>query len=65
MKKPKQLYIIKKYVMANSALHAIKLDKKTPVQDVWIDEDWKKNNIHLTPAIGFEVDNFDTQKDCK
>ena len=36
--------------MAKSASHAIKLDKTTPVDDVWMDEDFKKT---LTSAIGF------------
>lgn len=46
----KKLFVVKKYIMAKSASHAIKLDKKTPVDDVWMDEDFKKI---LTSAIGF------------
>ena len=38
----KKRFIVRKYIMANSALDAIKLDKISPVDDVWIDEDWKK-----------------------
>lgn len=41
-------YIIRKYIMAKSASDAIKLDSKTQVHDVWVDEDWKKQN-----PIGF------------
>ncbi len=55
-KQNKQLYIVRKYIMATSAKSAINLDKKTPVQDVWIDDEWKKNNPkELTPSIGFEI----------
>jgi hypothetical protein len=36
------VYIIRKYVLANSALEAIKLEKNKPVDDVWIDEESKK-----------------------
>lgn len=43
--KTKKLFIIKKYIMANNAKQAIKLDKTTEVDDVWIDPDWQKNNM--------------------
>lgn len=42
--KQEQMYVIKKYIMANSAIEAIKKDKQAPVHDVWVDEDYKKNN---------------------
>lgn len=50
MQKPK-LYIIRKYIKATSAASAIRQDKKTPVHDVWVDEDWKTKS--LSHAIGF------------
>lgn len=55
MIKPKnKLFIVKKYIMAKSAKDAILKDKKTPVDDVWIDEEWKKgNHKELQSAIGF------------
>lgn len=49
----KKQFVIKKYIMAESALQAIKLDKVTPVDDVWVDEDWKKANIMNNP-VGFK-----------
>lgn len=49
--KAKKLFVVKKYIMANSAQQAIRLDKKTPPDDVWVDETWKNNN--LSSAIGF------------
>lgn len=57
MKKFKQkLYVIRKYVMASSASGAIKKEKNQKVDDVWIDDDYKRNMTQkLEPAIGFEV----------
>ena len=39
------MYIVKKYIMAVSALDAIKKSKNCSPDDVWVDEDWKKANI--------------------
>lgn len=55
--KNKDRYIIRKYVYATSAIGAIKLDKKCPVHDVWIDNDYKKEDTELASAIGFNVEN--------
>lgn len=48
-----QRFIVRKYIMAKDAKQAIKLDKTTPVQDVWIDDEWKKLNDDITRNIGF------------
>lgn len=55
MKKPNKdkLFVVKKYIKAKSAAEAIRKDKTTPVDDVWVDEDWKKTNTNLPDAIGF------------
>lgn len=37
-------YIIKKYVMATSAMDAIRKENKHRVDDVWLDEEWVKSN---------------------
>lgn len=39
--------------MAKSASDAIKKDLQTPVDDVWIDEDWKRENMSKC-NIGFK-----------
>jgi len=40
--------------MADSALQAIRKDKKTPVHDVWLDEEWKKLQPQSSvDAIGY------------
>jgi hypothetical protein len=56
VRKPKarnKLFVIRKYVRATSAAEAIRMDKRTAVDDVWIDDTWKAEN--LPGAIGFEV----------
>lgn len=37
-----KLYVIRKYVMAENAEQALKKEKKHPVHDVWLDDDWFK-----------------------
>ena len=59
MKEKPKMYIVKKYIRAISAMQAIKKDRDTPVHDVWVDEDWKKNE--LASAIGFDLG--ETQED--
>jgi hypothetical protein len=55
-KNNKKLFVLRKYVMASNAGEAVRLDKVTKVDDVWIDEEWKKGNANsLAGAIGFEV----------
>lgn len=51
----KKVFIIRKYVRATSAREAILLDKKTQVDDVYIDPDWqRKANEQLASCIGFD-----------
>lgn len=68
-KKPKvsmnKRFVIKKYIFAKSAIDAIKKDKRTPVDDVWVDEQWHKEfgNRELSPAIGFVVQQEDEDEE--
>ena len=40
--------------MAEDASHAIKLEKKMRPDDIWIDEEWKKQNLtNAIDGIGF------------
>jgi len=49
-------FIVKKYIMAKSAKDALRLEKKCQPDDVWVDEDWKKDNPNqLVSAIGFHA----------
>lgn len=47
-----KMYIVRKYIMATSATQAIKKDKITPADEVWLDDEWKNKN--LADAIGFK-----------
>lgn len=49
-KNPNKRFIVRKYIMAQSASDAIKKDKLAPVFDVFIDDDFKKDN-----EIGFNI----------
>lgn len=54
---PYKMFIIKKYVRARSASEAIKLDRTIKPDDVWIDEDWRRNQSdRLADAIGFHYE---------
>jgi hypothetical protein len=53
MKTPPKIFVIRKYITAHSAAEAIRKDKSTPVDDVWIDDDYKKNM--LPAALGFQI----------
>lgn len=57
--KPK-LYVVKKYVKAVSAAEAIRKERKMPVDDVWVDDEWRKNQRDgLAEAIGFKISEKD------
>lgn len=47
-----KLFIVRKYIVAKSALDAIKKDKVSPVADVWVDESFKESQQGAA-AIGF------------
>lgn len=49
-----KLFVIRKYVYAKSAIDAIRKEKKVIVDDIWLDEEWKKNNQISNPIEGFK-----------
>lgn len=55
--KPKlKLFVLKKYIWATSAAHAIRKERHTVPDDVWVDEEWRKGNKdNLADAIGFAL----------
>lgn len=55
MAKLKQ-YIVKKHIMAASALDAIKKERNFKVDDVWMDEEWLKNHSEVSNQVGFQHD---------
>lgn len=44
----KNIFIVRKYVIALSVADAVKKEKKTPVADVWLDEQCKN---YLVDAV--------------
>jgi hypothetical protein len=54
-KKTDKLFIVKKYIWAQDAKQAIRKDKTHPVEDVWIDDEWKRNSNTPKDAMGFYV----------
>lgn len=38
-----KLFVVRKYVKAANASQALKKEKNIKADDVWLDEDWKKN----------------------
>lgn len=49
-----KLYVVRKYIYAPSAEIALKLEKKVPVDDVWVDDKWKELNTQKEDAtIGY------------
>lgn len=64
MKPKPKLFVIRKYIKAYSAAEAIKKDRTTPPDEVWIDDDWKNGNRkELADAIGFKVSKTDSEDD--
>lgn len=45
-------FVVKKYIMAKSAADALKKEKKTAADDVWIDEKWMEE--HDRKIMGFK-----------
>ena len=56
MNKKEKMFVVKKYIMARSAKEALDKDLKTPADDCWVDEEWRKNDKDkLADAIGFQI----------
>lgn len=50
----KKRFVVRKYIMATSAEEAIKKESKIKPDDVWVDDEWKKENPNkLVSCIGF------------
>ena len=49
--KPK-MYIVRKYIKAVDVKQALRKEPTTPVQDLWIDNEWREKS--LADAIGFD-----------
>lgn len=50
----KKMFVIRKYIMAKDASDAIRLDRQAKPDDVYIDPEWKDNQLKQLPsALGF------------
>lgn len=53
--KSQKMFIIRKFIKAASAKDAIRKDSRSPVDEIWIDEDWKRAEIQkLAEPVGFQ-----------
>ena len=49
-----KLFVVRKWVKAKSAKEAIKKEKTQQVDDVWVDDDWRKaQNVETEGKLGF------------
>jgi len=54
-KKPK-LYVVRKYIKALTAADAIRKEKRAPVGEIFVNDDWCKNQSdNLAGAMGFKT----------
>ena len=51
--KDQKRFILRKYVMASNAREALRKDKTSEVDDVWVDDDWKKLHDQANKDVGF------------
>jgi len=61
----KKLFIIQKYIVATSVMHALKIEKNSEVNEIWLDEDWKRAHKPecKNTKVGFNKKNIMTK--CK
>jgi hypothetical protein len=50
-----KLYVVRKYVYAKNAREAIRKERAQNVDDVWLDDDWRKANTELAQSKNFNV----------
>jgi hypothetical protein len=50
-----KLYVVRKYVYAKNAREAIRKERGQNVDDVWLDDDWRKMNTEMTQGKNFNV----------
>ena len=51
------MYVVRKYVMADSVQSALTKEEKIKPHEVFVDEEWRKNKKDsLASAIGFTVE---------
>ena len=62
-KSEQKMYVVRKYVMADSVQHALKKEKAIKPHEVFVDDEWKKGQATvLASSIGFDVYNPQTNE---
>lgn len=51
----KKLFILRKYIYAESVEEALKIEKKVKPDEIFLDGDWKEYNINKQDGLGFNV----------
>ena len=55
MKKDLKLFVIRKYILAESAAQALRKDKDHLPDDCWLDEDYRRMKTQdKAPSVGFK-----------
>ena len=57
MKQGEKLFVVRKYVKANSAAEALRKERRIKPDDCWIDDEWRKANIEESSGkeMGFRL----------
>lgn len=54
--KSDKLFVVRKYIKAATASEAIRKEKRTPVDDCYVDDDWRRlANDRLAESCGFVI----------
>ncbi len=49
-------FVVRKYIMAKSVHDALKIERRIRPDDIYVDEDWKRDNPNrLESCIGFSA----------
>ena len=52
-----KLFVVRKYIWADSVKQAIHKERTSPVDDCWVDDKWKENSSNPKDAMGFYATN--------
>jgi hypothetical protein len=57
MNQPRKIFVVRKYVTANSAAEAIRKERSIAPDECFLDEEWRKANLDASTGkeMGFRV----------
>ena len=59
-KEEKRLFVVRKFIFGTSIAEVLRKEKNLPVDECYIDDDWRRNNYGLIPpfkddkTVGFQ-----------